>query len=79
MSRKRYNSYEQYKKQSQKDKEKYYGGSKRFSNGRRKWLPEEVEMIVAHEIPDVELAKILHRSIMSIQVKRCRIKNNYVY
>ena len=41
---------------------------------RREWTLEEIELVLAHEIPDMELSKKIQRSVKAIQLKRCRSK-----
>ena len=51
----------------------------RFTDGRRTWSQEDIDMVMERKISDNELAKLLDRSVMSIKVKRCKVKYNYVY
>ncbi len=39
----------------------------------RRYTIEEDRMVLAHEIPDEELGKILKRSVSSIQIRRTRL------
>ena len=47
----------------------------------RNWLfqeEEEVEMVLDHKVSDVELHKILGRSVSAIQTMRTKLKNENV-
>lgn len=46
-----------------------------FSDGTaRPYTLDEMELILEHSMSDRELAKLLKRSVQSIQIKRCRLK-----
>ena len=38
----------------------------------RRWSKEEIERVIKHEISDRELSKEIGRSVLAIQIKRCR-------
>ena len=38
-----------------------------------RYTVKECEMVLEHSIPDVELSKIIHHSVESIQIKRSRL------
>ena len=40
----------------------------------RHWTQHEMDLVVAHNIPDSELSAKISRSVMSIQLMRCRLK-----
>lgn len=55
-------------------KKKYYKKHQIYnSNGYNRYSDYACKMILKHEMTDVELAKLLNRSLMSIQVKRVRL------
>lgn len=55
-------------------KKRHYA-ARRFGN-RRPWGPFEEEMLLKYEeLPDVELAAIMKRSVQALQVKRSRLKS----
>jgi hypothetical protein len=54
-------------------KARYYARHRRPS-GQRRFSQREDDLIVAHAIRDVELAKALGRSVQSIHVRRCKLK-----
>ena len=39
----------------------------------KRWTPQEIEMILDSKLTDRELAKLLGRSMQSIQVKRAKV------
>ncbi len=54
---------------------KYYGRTAFAENRHERWTPEEIQMVLNHDISDHELAYKLGRSVMSIQCKRHFLKN----
>lgn len=40
-----------------------------------KWTIKEMNLILAHSIPDRQLSARLQRSVQSIQVMRCRLRS----
>lgn len=59
-----------------KQKKRYYKKHSIYGrfNSYSRYDNKECEMILNHNITDIELAKLLHRSLTSIQVKRVRLK-----
>lgn len=43
---------------------------------RRLWSQDEDRRVIAHTIPDRELAQDLGRSVQAIQVRRCKLKKD---
>ncbi len=52
-------------------KRRYYSKTAFAPNGKKRLSLEEINLILAHEIPDMELSKILGRSVGAIQKARC--------
>lgn len=48
-----------------------FGGHKR---GRRPWTQDEEDLVIAHAVPDRQLAEELDRSLRSITIRRRQIK-----
>ena len=46
-----------------------------YGYGKRKYTIEEVLLILAHIIPDVELGKKISRSVEAIQITRYKVKD----
>lgn len=42
-------------------------------NGRKNWTEAEEKLVVEHDMPDLQLAKLLGRSEHAIQIKRHRL------
>ena len=62
--------------ETKKEKEKYYNKNKKNdTNKRRPYTIEEIDMILNKDFSDTELAKILKRSMIAIQIVRSRHKN----
>ncbi len=55
-------------------KRNYARGKTSTSKKREQYLSDEIQLILAKERSDRELAKLLGRSVQAIQVKRVRIK-----
>lgn len=53
---------------------RYYRKSQGGENSRQPYTLEEIDMILAHEIPDTEIAKKLGRSVQAIQGKRWKLQ-----
>lgn len=56
------------------DRKRYYAQFQGAPNTRKPWTEAENLRVLAHDIPDRELAKELGRSVQAIQVHRGRIK-----
>ena len=41
---------------------------------RRKWTLKEDELVLAHNISDVQLSEKIKRSVQAIQTRRCKLK-----
>ena len=67
-----YTKIEDWRKERERQKRRY-----RLKNGshkwRSRWTAEEVERVMEHSIPDVELSKEIKHSVVAIQV--CRSRN----
>ena len=78
MSKRRYKDEESYRKYTstykkrRRDREKPYAFSYKYP-----YTIEEREMILKHEIPDVEIGKIIGRTTMAIQTQRSKWKKQY--
>lgn len=58
---------------------KRYYSQRNFGDGKpHRWTEHEIDMIMKHEITDTEIARILHRSVKAIQVKRVKVKKEAV-
>lgn len=50
-----------------------YNSKRNFSDGKkRRWTEEEIEVVLAHEMTDTEIARMLGRSVSAVQVIRHR-------
>lgn len=69
-----YKDKEKLKQYLERNKSHYYNKTKnQCVNGGKSWTDEEIYLILYSPLTDTELSKILHRSIMSIQIKRSRV------
>lgn len=50
------------------------GGSGQYP--RRPWTRDELQLIIAHQMPDRELSRQIQRSVVAIQTKRFHLKND---
>ena len=76
--RKKYKTNESYLANERKWKRSYRKrtGSDRY--GKREWSKEDEKLVLAHQMPDRELSKLLHRSVSAIQVRRSKLKSGSV-
>ena len=72
--RQRYKNDPEFRQKRYESKKKQYQLTQGRAKTSQRYTEEELEMILAHEIPDEELAKKLGRSVMAIQVKRAKLK-----
>ena len=70
-----YKDLEKWKNTCNNQNRRYYKKTAIYDNKTR-YTDGECEMILKHDIPDTELSKIIHRSVMSIQIKRSRLRKN---
>lgn len=54
-------------------KNRYYRKHQKLNASKKIYTDDEIKLIMTHDICDVELSKILNRSVMAIQVKRSKI------
>jgi hypothetical protein len=54
------------------DRKRYYNKSSYAKNYYRRWVWEEIQLILYSRLTDSKLSKILGRSVQSIQIKRCK-------
>ena len=55
-------------------KGRYYRKTSYSRNYHNEWTVEEMDLVLAHEMPDSELSEKLGRSVASIQNMRCKLK-----
>lgn len=71
----RYEKYPCEKKHRKDYNKRYYARTSGSAhNSREQWTEKEIKMILAREVSDTELAKVLGRSVRAIQVQRCKLK-----
>ena len=75
MNRKReYKDLDKWVKTKKRQAKRYYKKhSQNATNSKQGYTIEEINMIMQHEISDVELSKKIGRSVRAIQVKRAKI------
>lgn len=70
-----YKDLEKWRKTKRLQQKRYYDKHAKVAiNSRERYTEEEIEMILNHEISDVELSKKIGRSVKAIQIKRCKLK-----
>lgn len=73
-ARKKYE--ENHPEKAREEREKYYSKNKgNDTNRRQPYTTKEIDLILNKEFPDVELARMLKRSMKAIQMARCKYKN----
>ena len=65
---------ERARKTRNRQRKKNYNKTSFYSEGRRKYLEKEDEMIIEHSMTDFELAHLIGRSVQAIQTRRHRLK-----
>ena len=61
---------------TKEEKEKYYNKNKgNDTNRRQHYTTKEISLILNKDFSDIELAKMLKRSMKAIQTARCKYKN----
>lgn len=76
--------YEYQKKWNAENRDKVLASKRKYSaedknqpkRSHCEWTSREIEEVLAHDIPDRELARKLNRTIQSIQMKRWRLKQS---
>lgn len=69
-----YKDLEKWRKTAREGRRKNYARGN-FSEGKpHEWTVEEINLVLAHEMPDRELAAKLKTSVQAIQICRCRSK-----
>jgi hypothetical protein len=67
-----YKNIEKWRETCHKQRLKYYRKTANAKNHHKPWTPEEIEIVMLHEVPDHMISKIIGRSVMSIQIARNR-------
>lgn len=58
---------------------KRYNAKRDYSGGKKiRWSTDEDKIVLAHEMTDTEIAKMLKRSINAIQVRRVLLKKRMI-
>ena len=60
------------------ERSRYYR-KHQYGKGRSRWNLSEIDLLKNFKSGDVSLAQILERSVLAIQVKRCRVNNPALY
>ena len=66
-----YRDMEKYRETREKQKKRYYA---KTECGRHRWQKWQDDLIIAHEMADHQLAKIVGHSVKATQVRRARLK-----
>lgn len=72
-AKKVYKDAEKYRKIRNGERIKYY--RKTAVHPRKRWTVEDDAKVLAHDITDTELSKIIKHSVEAIQIRRCRLKS----
>lgn len=68
-----YANMEKYHETARKQNKRRYDKSRQPIR-RGRYSEKEDSLILLHSVPDSELSKLIHRSVMSIQLRRSRLK-----
>jgi len=69
-----YKDLSKWRETKRRQKTRYYKKTQGGKNSRARWTIEEINMVMEHKITDTELAGLIGRSVASIQVMRCKMK-----
>lgn len=69
-----YADIEKYRNTTRAQNKRHYAKSQDSERRRRLFSEKEDLLILLHQVPDSELAKLINRSEMSIQLRRSRLK-----
>lgn len=60
-------------------KRRYYGKTQFYSqiSNKRVWTSKEDDLVIQHQVLDIQLAEQIHRSVAAIQIRRCKLKKKY--
>lgn len=73
-----YNDKAKYKATHRKQNQRYYDRlAVNKENAKQRWTIHEIEMALAHEVPDRVLSEQIGRSVKAIQEIRRRYKDGY--
>ena len=67
-----YKDIEKFRLTRNKGKRKYYSKTAKYK--RRAWTELEDVIVLEHKKTDTEISKYIQRSVCSIQIRRCRLK-----
>ena len=65
-----YKDMQKFKKTKREQQKRYYQKTQNAQNNNKPWSDTEIEMIMAKEVSDRELSKLLGRSMRAILAKR---------
>lgn len=75
MNRKKtYKDLEKYANTKRGQQKRYRERTGAFMYRRRMWTEKEIDLLLAQDMTDRELSKIIHRSIGAIQTKRAKLR-----
>lgn len=72
-----YTNIEDWRKERERQKRRYRKKTGSYK-WKRKWTEAEIERVLEHSIPDVELSKEIKHSVVAIQVCRSKNKDKYI-
>lgn len=69
-----YKDLDKWRAAKNRQRAKYYHKTQNAPNSKSRYTDEEIEMILNHSIPDIELSRKIGRSVQAIQQKRKKVK-----
>ena len=76
--RKDYRDMERYRITCAKQNKRYYDRNNYGDGTKRRWTIDEIDAINRRDMPDVELAREIRRSVKAIQVMRAKMKRREI-
>jgi len=69
-----YKNLDRWRETARKQCRRYYKRTELASNRSKPWDKTELDIVMRHELTDHEISKEIGRSVMAIQIARCREK-----
>jgi len=69
----KYSDMERFSKTRNAQRKRYYAKTS-YKYPKREWTIEEDKLVLAHIMTDMELSRLIERSVIAIQKRRCILK-----
>lgn len=69
-----YKDLDKWRKSKNRQRKRYYDKTSNAANKGERWTQQEIDLVLKHEITDMELSRLIGRTVASIQSLRCKLK-----